>query len=265
LRDFVENFILLRYNKIWCLTINYNGKNLGAEIMKVAICDDEVFFRYELRKLLIRYDPTSKIISSIDEFSDGGEILKSENEYDIIFLDYQMTTTTGMETARALRRKNCTSALIFATSFPQYAVDAFEVNAFRYLIKPVSYDKLKLAIDDYIKTMDAFTNFKASVDGKISYINSKDVMYFEAVGKSCVIRLKDSIINRADTLANVIKEFPQEYFYRVHRTYVVNLFYIDSIKDYEITFVNGEKATISKRNFHDFIKAYKNFLFSLTN
>lgn len=233
--------------------------------MKVAICDDESFFRDELRSLLLKYNPLSEKISSIDEFPDGNELLKSKTEYDIIFLDYQMDDINGLETASALRRKNCTSSIVFVTAFPQYAIDAFEVNTFRYLIKPISYDKLVCAIEDYRKTIKNFTNFKANIDGKISYISSKDVIYFEAVGKSCVIRLKNSVVHRADTLSNVLKEFPQEYFFRVHRTYVVNLFYIDFIKGYEITFVNGEKAVISKRNFHNFMKAYKDFLFSIGN
>ena len=126
--------------------------------MKVAICDDELFFRDQLKNGLLKYDPTSEKISSIDEFSDGKDLLKSKTEYDIIFLDYQMNDKNGMEIARALRRKNCTSAIIFATSFPEYAIDAFEVGAFRYLVKPVSYDKLVLAIEDYRKKIKSFTN-----------------------------------------------------------------------------------------------------------
>lgn len=124
--------------------------------MRVAICDDEKTMQKELEKLLDEYSRIRKIDISIDKFDNGHDLIKtlSEREYEIVFMDYQMQDVDGMETSRLIRNKNNECIIIFVSAYPEIAVESYEVNTFRFIVKPINKEKLFKAIDDYLKSID---------------------------------------------------------------------------------------------------------------
>ena len=110
--------------------------------MQIAVCDDESFFRDNLKKLLIEYKTEKRIHMDIFEYESGEELLSSEKIFDIVFMDYQMTGINGLETARLLRLKNTICEIIFVTSFPEFILDSFEVQPFRFMLKPLQAEKI---------------------------------------------------------------------------------------------------------------------------
>ena len=123
--------------------------------MFAALCDDDKYIIEELKKLLLTYAKENRIIIDIDEFESGEKLLDSENNYDIIVLDFQLGSTDGLTVAKELRKRNVLSCIIFLTSYPHFMIDAFEVNTFRFLLKPIDKSKFFKAIDDYVKIVDA--------------------------------------------------------------------------------------------------------------
>lgn len=122
--------------------------------LKAAICDDEKTFHKEISKLVRKYSIARNIEIYTDCYEDGESLLLSENEYDIIFLDYQMEGINGIETAEKLRGANNDSVIIFISAYPAAALDAYEVDTFRYLLKPVDESILFKALDSYLKSID---------------------------------------------------------------------------------------------------------------
>ena len=119
--------------------------------MKIALCDDEKFWIDELRVLLEEYHTTRHINYYMTVFSSGMELLKSSNRFDVFFMDYQMKELNGIETSRKIRMRNNGCAIIFVSSYPDIALDIFEVDAYRFLTKPINKDKLFKSLDDYRK------------------------------------------------------------------------------------------------------------------
>ena len=109
--------------------------------MFAALCDDDKYIIEELKKLLLTYAKENRIIIDIDEFESGEKLLNSENNYDIIVLDFQLGSTDGLTVAKELRKRNVLSCIIFLTSYPHFMIDAFEVNTFRFLLKPIDKSK----------------------------------------------------------------------------------------------------------------------------
>lgn len=105
--------------------------------MFAALCDDDKYITEEIKKLLLEYAKDNRITIDIDEFESGEELLNSEKNYDIIVLDYQLGSTNGLTVAKELRKRNVLSSIIFLTSYPNFMIDAFEVNTFRFLLKPI--------------------------------------------------------------------------------------------------------------------------------
>ena len=241
--------------------VGVNGTKLGAnDIMRIALCDDEKIFRQELKKILIEYRNRNRFEIEIYEFENGEKFLESKLIFDIVFMDYQMKELDGMETARKLREKNNLCCIVFVTNYPQFILDSFAVQPFRFLVKPI--DKLKIyeMMQAYIKLQKQFFPINIIENGEIKTIGSKDIMYLQGDRKYCWIYTAKSIYHSSKTLAKNYQLLPPHGFCRVHRSYVVNMFCIDSIKENTIILINGERIPISRIHLSEFKRAYLAFI-----
>ena len=100
--------------------------------LRIAVCDDEEKERASLRQLLVM----ELNVAHVDCYASGDDLLEAGKSYNLIFLDIEMPGTSGMETARRLRRDKRSDLLVFLTAYDRYMPSAFEVRAFRYLLKP---------------------------------------------------------------------------------------------------------------------------------
>ena len=114
--------------------------------MRIAVCDDEERYRIDLKthldKLLINDD------YDIDTFDDGNMLIKEfvSSPYDLVFLDIEMPVVDGITLAKKLRSVSENVFIVFLTGHIEYALEGYEVNALRYLTKPVDINKLKEVI-----------------------------------------------------------------------------------------------------------------------
>lgn len=228
--------------------------------MYIALCDDDSFIIEQLKELIYEYAKANRISATIDTYSDGYSLINSHKNYDFIVLDYQMNGINGLEAAKTLRSLNSISAIIFLTSYPQFMIDAFEVNTFRFLVKPIDKSKLFKALDDYIKV--ANSNFPITILHKGEYrkIESSKICFIEADGKYSYIHLSDEVLHCSKTLSGVAKLLPEYCFVKTHRSYVVNLHFVKSYSADTVYFSNNETAYISKSFYKPFRNAYMDFL-----
>lgn len=199
-------------------------------MLKALIIDDESAARSELRYLL---EKTQKIrvLGEAATAEEALELLKSIN-YDVVFLDIQMPQMTGTELARKLNSLDKKPFLVFVTAYGEYAVEAFELRADDYLVKPVSKKRLsktvkrlqnsrrKTAAKLKEKPLDKiFVDLK---DKKIP-ISIKDIYYFEAFDDYARLYTNqdDYLIN--SSLKSLQEKLLERNFVRVHRKYLVNM------------------------------------------
>lgn len=228
--------------------------------MIVAICDDDSNIRNSLKEFLIKYKKERRIHLDIMEFSNGDTLLQSEYTFDIIFLDYQMPNLNGMDIARELRKRKNSCSIIFITSYPAFVIQAFEVNTFRFHVKPINYQKLSEDIDFYIKEQKMFAPVVINTDGEQFVINSEDIVYLKGCGKYCYVRTNNNTYRSSKTISGVYDLLPKQCFFRTHKSYVVNFYCVEVIKDNIIELSNGEKVKLSRDIKKDFKNAYLNFI-----
>lgn len=224
--------------------------------MKIAICDDEMRFHVELKKCMDQYAKLRALDIVYHDYMCGKDLIETDKEFDIIFMDYQMNQINGIETARRLRKKNNHTTIIFLTSYPNIVFDVFEVNAFRFLMKPISMPKLISAMDDYLKSQNSDQYITLKIDDVIKKVNQNDIIYAEASDKYCYIRTVDDNILYKKTLADLEESLSSDFFFRCHRSYLVNFNHIVSHTSSDITFDNNEKALISKTKLSGFKSAF---------
>lgn len=228
--------------------------------MKIAICDDEKFFRNELITNLNKYAKQHHTDIICDEYSDGRELIASKNNYDIIFMDYQMKNINGLDTAKKLRNNSNNTDIIFLTSYPHIVFDVFSVNAFRFLVKPLDYEKLSEALNDFKKFRESDNYITIKTDDIVKKIHVKDIIYAEACDKYCYIRTTDENYLYKKTLSELEKILSPEHFFRSHRAFLVNMQHIISHTNTDIIFENNERALISKMKLSGFKSTFLNYV-----
>ena len=228
--------------------------------MRIAICDDKDVLHDELKKHLEEYAKKRNILMVYYDYADGSELLASDVQFDVIFMDHQMEELDGLETAQRLRSCGVKSVIIFLSSFPDIVFDTFEVNAFRFLIKPIDMDKLTSGMDYYLASIDDSNYIVVKTDDSSVRINIDDIIYIEAADKYCYIRTAEDNILCRNTLSDTEKLLPADRFFRSHRTYLVGLKHIVSHTSAEIVFDNNERALISKMKYTAFKKAFTDYI-----
>lgn len=228
--------------------------------MKVAVCDDERAFHKEITDLLCKFQKARSIEIFIDYFEKGNVLLGSKQKYDVIFMDYQMEEMNGIETAEKLREINSDSIIIFISAYPAAALDAFEVNTFRFLQKPVDEEKLFKALSDYLKSIDYDNLLLINTHEENYKIKMSEIIYLEGDGKYTMIRTKDRSFRIHINLKQLEIKLPAAKFIRCSKSFVAGFQHITNHDKTNIIFDNGEKAVIGAHYAAKFKAEFQNYI-----
>ena len=207
--------------------------------MKVIIVDDEYPARKELRYFIENYTD----MDIIGEFDNGLDVLNfiQENTLDAIFLDINIPKLDGMLLAKTIDKFEKRPKIIFITAYDNYAVEAFNLEIFDYILKPYSDERIISMLHRLKDTFDKKNNEdkaeyqkvsnKISLwkNGKIHIVDVNDIYYCEARERYTHIFTKDEEYEIREGISEVEKTINHNIFFRSHRSYLVNLEKIEEI------------------------------------
>lgn len=232
-------------------------------MINFAICDDEPLMTQEISSNISQYMSENHITSyQINSFSSGHLLLESDCDFDVIFLDIQMEQPDGMETAKILRQRKKHSLLIFATVLKEYVFDAFEVEAYDYLIKPLDKNRFKRVMDRIIKALEERKAKSIVVQRGNSYevILLAQIVYCEVQGRKIYIHQNNGkIIDYYDRLEDLEQRMDRQFF-RCHRSYLVNLEYVRGCNAGQVLLSQGDKIPVSRLREHDLTQALLRYM-----
>lgn len=227
--------------------------------MNIWICDDEVAITHSItQKIKLRYPH-----ATITKFHSAFELLQHDDTFDILFLDIEMPEMSGLQLAEKLRAHQQLNPIIFVTAHEQYVFQAFDVQAFHYLLKPFDtkkiYDVLKLAQAHYATPLkeEPYIVLKSGFDLRKIYFY--EVYYIEVFGRKLTFHLEHETI----TINGRLKEYEQQLgksFFKVNRSYLVNLQYIASYTKQHITLDHGVTLSLAQKKYSEFVQAYMDFI-----
>ena len=236
--------------------------------MKIAICDDTRQDLEDLKAMLESFN----IPVNIDLYQDSTVLLNRLEyfdplEYEIYFLDICMPEN-GIKVAEKIRAINESAYIVFVTTSREYAIDAFKVRAYDYVLKPLNreevFDTLKRLSDAIAKTNKP--NFKLkSKDHNIMNIEIKLITYIESWDRRMIVHFNDkstitSTSIRTKFTDSIPFDFDKYNFILCHSSYIVNMNYIKLINDFEFVLKNGEAVPISKRLYSQVKEKYIKYL-----
>ena len=232
-------------------------------MIKFAICDDEPIMVHEISNQLSQYMDGRKITPySVTSFSNGCALLESDCNFDIVFLDIQMDNLDGIETAKILRQRRNRSLLIFVTVLKEYVFNAFEVEAYDYLLKPLDSNHFERTMDRAISTLAQRTDKSIVIQrgSSCDVVPLAQIVYCEVQGRKVYVHQSDGkIIDFYDNLENFERQMDSRFF-RCHRSYLVNLDYVRGCDTGLVTLSQGDKIPISRLRGRDLKQALLRYM-----
>jgi two-component system, LytTR family, response regulator LytT len=198
--------------------------------MRVLVVDDEAPARSELRHLLGAH-PEVEIAG---EVASAAEAIDLASGCDAVFLDVEMPGASGLDAARLVRGRAEPPAIVFVTAHAEYAVDAFAVEAFDYLLKPVDPERLARVVERLL-ARDATSARSARkipvvAGGRTELIDQEEVHYVQAEGDYSRVHVHDRSYLSTASLRELEDALPDDRFLRIHRSYLVNLAKVAAVR-----------------------------------
>lgn len=236
---------------------------------RIALCDDVAAELEMVESLLTEYEREKRNGRYvIDKYTSGEALLAAVREKrecpDILFLDIFMSGKTGLEAALELRQLGIKAPIIFLTTSPEYALEAYAVDALQYLVKPIEKEKLFHAMDIAfgILQKDAEDFIVIRVAGGVRQFSPDAVIYCETQKNYQVIHLEEMDLRVRMTggeLYGILERFPQ--FCRCGSSFILNLQHVTLVEREEINMDNGSRIYIPKSKIAEFRKAYFSYYF----
>lgn len=227
-------------------------------MLQIAVCDDDILECLNLSGKIKRILKDKKTDCAVKNFQSGKRLTECAEEFDIIFLDIIMAELDGMDTARILRKRAFDKTLIFVSSSKSYVFDAYDVEAFHYLLKPIDDGKLAAVLEKASLKTDAQSGRFIIVNKERQRIKLylDDIYYFEIWGRKIRASGKNGDIKYYGRMGELEKKLAGGDFFRCHKSYLVNLKYVNSYNAHEAILDNGEIVPVSKRRYDDFCAEY---------
>ena len=218
----------------------------------IAICEDETYLLEELRKKAEAYLKTRHYPAEIRTFTSGEDLLKEQRTFDLILLDLMLPGINGLETAKRLSSK---SRIIFITSYREYAVDAFEVEAVHYLLKPVTDERLYQAMDRALKQSKQADDRTLALikSGSTHILPIRDILYCEVFDHRVCIHTAQGNYEYSGTL-DMLEGKLDGRFFRCHRSYLINMSHVVGQEKGTALVSNGNRVLISRRKQAEFMQ-----------
>lgn len=213
-----------------------------------VICEDEEAQRKIIISYLKQIFKELPVTYEILEFETGEELIQYyPTQAELIFLDIQMGELSGIDTAKRIRTFNEDVEIILITGLLEYMQEGYEVNAKRYLVKPVQYDdftrqvrpcieKLLNKKENYIWIRSGYNEYKIRID---------TIYYVETNDRKVSVYTKNKYYDTYMSMSGLEKELKKEGFFRCHKSFLINLRYVESISKDFVT-IGGNQIVVSR-------------------
>mgnify|MGYP003308952698 FL=1 len=226
--------------------------------MRIAVCDDEELFRIEFKSVLDKVLINAEY--DIDTFSGGSSLYEAflKNPFDLVFLDIEMPGIDGITLAKRLRAVSENVQIVFLTSHIEYALEGYEVNALRYLVKPVDMNKLSEVLKYIQDKKNNSRQIMIKQEGEDIVIDLSDIIYMESMDKNVrIVTSKSEYITRYN-ISDYEEELKNSGFLRIHRGYLISLSKVKKIVKNDVVMDGDISLPVSRSN----IKVLKDALYA---
>ena len=230
-------------------------------MVNIAILEDDAGDEASLEQSLQRYAQEQQELFSIRSFSDPAVFLQnSPSAFDLIFLDIDLPTMTGMELARQIRRQDSLVTLIFVTNLEKYAVSGYSVGAFDFVVKPINYYRFASMLRRALRSIAARQPREVVIQtsGGITRLNVTQLYYVEIRDHLLIYHTVGENLTAWGKMSDVEAQLAPVDFARCNTSHLVTLRFVDSVESSDVL-VAGTRLPISQRRRKAFYSAVTSY------
>lgn len=223
--------------------------------MNIVMVEDERQISDTMSQYIAKYCMQYGVRANVDVFDNAVDFLKTPRRYDLVFMDIRLPTMDGMTAVRKLREKDADVLVIFVTSLAQYAINGYEVGAFDFIVKPVSYADFAMKFKRALKCLAVNTadNILITYATGKRQVSVDNITYVDIMKHEVHYHLSNGeVITCSGTLRAVAEKFKNYPFVMCNRCYLVNLRYVKEVRGDDV-YVGNDVLQISKARRKDFI------------
>ncbi len=230
-------------------------------MLSIAICEDEALIRTIVAEQCERYLKNAGVEAETTEFENGEKLLACDRRFDLLFLDIEMPGMNGLDTAEKIRERDEDVRIIFLTSHAELMQRAFEVKAFRYLIKPLDESELSKSLADAVREKAAVKKQIVDDRGREVAVAERQILYIESIGDATVVytEKQGALISR-HTLRHWEELLPGNEFVKIHRAFIVSLGHVESADKAAVKMNSGSEIPLAKRKAAAFKATWINYI-----
>lgn len=239
---------------------------MGENLVKVAICDNNIRTCSDIEKIVMKYCVTSQELISVEVYYSGKKLcddLRSGMIYDLLFLDIELGDLSGVEVGHVIREvlKNEIMQIIYISSYKKYALDLFKVRPMDFLIKPITSDMVYRVMKigkKLIGKSEASFQYKQGRNWNKIYI--KDILYFKGRDREVEMVTINGEVIFYSSLENIFEQLKTYYFFYAHKSFLVNYIHIKEFYYNRIIMSNKEEIKIAQKRRKEVREIQKEYL-----
>ncbi|NLL76026.1 MAG: response regulator transcription factor [Clostridiales bacterium] len=236
-------------------------------MLQIALCDDNIDELSNIVQLINLYKASKNINFDYAVFPNGFELisaLEKGKQFNIYCLDIIMPGFTGIDVAREIRSFDKTAPILFFTSSPEFALESYSVRAINYVLKPISKEKLFFTFDEMlemIKSEEKETAIIVKSNAGIHKILISNLVFAEVIGRNVLYHLRSGkVIECTESFSSVCNNLLKyECIIKPHRSYLVNMQYVDTIESHQITLQTLSSVPVAQGKAKDIKLQYLNY------
>lgn len=234
--------------------------------MKIAVCDDEKAQLDYLTELIKKLANKHHLDADVETFVSAEQLLfeyPRENPFHLLILDIMMEKMNGMELAKQIRQQDRRAKILFLSGTKELVFEGYEVGAVRYLLKPLQehlFEALLVEIFEEFereKRENPYLIFQ--YQGETRKIHYDDIWYLEAKGHYLLLATEKENLEWKETFSKMTALLSHKGFYQTHRSYLVNLCFVEKINKTECILTNGMSIPVSRNQYQPFNEAFIDF------
>lgn len=232
-------------------------------MIKIAIVEDEEKYEKLLLQFLKKYSREKSAEFEISLFSDGDEIVENYDcKFDLILMDIMMRFMDGMSAAELIRKQDERVTIIFITNMVNYAIKGYQVGAFDYILKPITYFSLEKSLDRALSKIDRdepneYININTATG--VQKVALAELFYIESNAHYLTFYTKRGNFRTYMRMKDVEHTLCALNFYRINKGIIVNLRYIDGVEE-NCCMVNDSLLPISRGKKKEFMEILNHYI-----
>ena len=236
-------------------------------MLRIAVCDDNIDELSNMVQLIDQYRASNNFNCEYAVFPNGFELvsaLEKGKRFDIYCLDIIMPGLTGIDVAKEIRVFDKTAPILFFTSSPEFALESYSVKAVNYVLKPISKEKLFFTFDELLEQIKVKKDEDAIIvksNEGIQKILISNLAFVEVVGRNVRYHLSSGKVVECTEDFSAVCEKLIKYgcFFKPHRSYLVNMQYVNTIENHQITLQTLSSIPVAQGKAREIKQKYLNY------